>query len=64
MKITDLIGKSISVIPSYIDTFDAEILDTNGNYFILRITKISSHEKDKKLDDVMYFKSLLNFKIN
>jgi hypothetical protein len=64
MKISDLIGKNITVIPSYIDTFDAEILDTNGNYFILRITKIPSHEKAKKLEDVMYFNSLLNFKIN
>lgn len=59
----ELIGKNISVIPSYIDTFDAEILDTDKKFFILKITKISPHEKNKKVGDIMYFNELLNFKI-
>ena len=63
MKLTDLIGKNISVIPSYIDTFDAKILDTNGKYFILEIVKIPTHEKTKKVGDIMYFNELSNFKI-
>ena len=63
MKVIDLIGKNISVLPSYIDTFDAEILDTNGEYFLLKILKIPNHEKTKKVGDIMYFNRLANFKI-
>jgi len=69
MKFQDLIGEEIAVIPSYLDTFNAKILDIYNNSFLLEITKVSSVEnskpksQQKNIGDIMYFDSLLNFKL-